>query len=250
MDADDECPDVKGIAAMKGCPDTDGDGITDASDKCPREAGPAATMGCPDRDGDGITDKDDKCPGDKGPAATMGCPDRDGDGVADKDDACPDKRGDSAHKGCPDTDGDGIYDDTDRCPDKPGVAALRGCPEIKKEDKAKLERAIKLVQFETGKAVLLKKSYAVLDEVVTVMNQYSEYSLNISGHTDNVGDDKGNQDLSERRAKACYDYLASKGVAASRMASAGYGETKPVADNKTAAGREQNRRVEFELYVK
>lgn len=250
MDADDECPDVKGIAAMKGCPDTDNDGITDAQDKCPREAGPAATNGCPDRDGDGITDKDDKCPADKGPASTSGCPDRDGDGVADKDDACPDKRGDSAHKGCPDSDGDGIYDDTDRCPDKPGVVALRGCPEIKKEDKAKLERAIKLVQFETGKAVLLKKSYAVLDEVVSVMNQYSEYSLNIGGHTDNAGDDKMNQDLSERRAKACYDYLVSKGIAASRMASAGYGETKPVADNKTAAGKEKNRRVEFELYVK
>lgn len=250
MDTDDECPDVKGIAAMKGCPDTDNDGITDAKDKCPREAGPAATMGCPDRDGDGITDKDDKCPGDKGPATTFGCPDRDGDGVADKDDACPDKRGDSAHKGCPDSDGDGIFDDTDRCPDKPGVAALRGCPEIKKEDKAKLERAIKLVQFESGKAVLLKKSYAVLDEVVAVMNQYSEYSLNISGHTDNAGDDKMNQDLSARRAKACYDYLTSKGIAAARMAHTGYGETKPVADNKTAAGREQNRRVEFELYVK
>ncbi len=250
MDSDDECPDVKGIAAMKGCPDTDGDGITDASDKCPREAGPAATMGCPDRDGDGITDKEDKCPGDKGPASTMGCPDRDSDGVADKDDACPDKRGDSAHKGCPDSDGDGIFDDTDRCPDKPGVAALRGCPEIKKEDKAKLERAIKLVQFETGKAVLLKKSYAVLDEVVSVMNTYSEYSLNIGGHTDNVGDDKMNQDLSERRAKSCYDYLVSKGIAANRISSTGYGETQPVADNKTAAGREQNRRVMFELLVK
>lgn len=250
VDDSDECPDVKGIAAMKGCPDADNDGITDAQDKCPREAGPAATMGCPDRDGDGITDKDDKCPGDKGPASTMGCPDRDSDGVADKDDACPDKKGDSAHKGCPDSDGDGIYDDTDRCPDKPGVAALRGCPEIKKEDKAKLERAIKLVQFETGKDVLLKKSYAVLDEVVSVMNTYKEYSLNINGHTDNVGDDKRNQELSERRAKACYDYLVSKGIAAARMASAGYGETKPVGDNKTAAGREQNRRVEFELYVK
>lgn len=250
LDSEDECPDVKGIAAMKGCPDTDNDGITDAKDKCPREAGPASTMGCPDKDGDGIMDKEDKCPSDKGPASTMGCPDRDGDGVADKDDACPDKRGDSAHKGCPDSDGDGIFDDTDRCPDKVGVAALRGCPEIKKEDKAKLERAIKLVQFETGKAVLLKKSYAVLDEVVNVMNQYKEYSLNISGHTDNAGDDKMNQDLSERRAKACYDYIVSKGVAAARVASAGYGETKPVADNKTAAGREQNRRVEFELYVK
>jgi len=113
-----------------------------------------------------------------------------------------------------------------------------------------LERAIKLVQFETGKDVLLQKSYAVLDEVVSVMNQYSEYSLNIAGHTDNQGDDKLNQELSERRAKRCYDYLVSKGVAATRMAHAGYGETKPVADNKTADGRSQNRRVEFELYVK
>ncbi len=250
LDAEDDCPDVKGIAALRGCPDTDNDGITDANDKCPREAGPAATMGCPDRDGDGITDKEDKCPGEKGPASTFGCPDRDNDRVADKDDACPGKPGDSSHKGCPDTDGDGIFDDIDRCPDKAGVAALRGCPDIKKEDKAKLERAIKLVQFESGKAVLLKKSYAVLDEVVTVMNTYAEYSLNISGHTDNAGDDKMNLDLSQRRAKACYDYLVSKGIAAMRMASAGYGETKPVADNKTAAGREQNRRVEFELFVK
>jgi OOP family OmpA-OmpF porin len=243
VDASDECPDVAGIAAMKGCPDADNDGITDAQDKCPREAGPAATMGCPDRDGDGISDKDDKCPGDKGPASTMGCPDRDSDGVADKDDVCPDKKGDSAHKGCPDTDGDGVFDDTDRCPDKPGVVAQRGCPEVE------LAR-IKPIQFETGKDVLLKKSYGVLDEVVTTLKNNPEYSLTISGHTDNVGDDAGNQILSERRAKVCYDYLIGKGVAAARITTAGYGETRPVADNKTAAGRENNRRVELELFVK
>jgi len=233
---------VPGIAAMKGCPDTDNDGITDAKDKCPRDAGPAVTMGCPDRDGDGITDKDDKCPGDKGPASTMGCPDRDGDGVADKDDACPDKRGDSAHKGCPDTDGDGIYDDSDRCIDQPGVAAMMGCPEIKS--------AVQLVQFETGKAVLLKKSYKVLDEIVTVMKSKTDYRLNISGHTDDSGEDKTNQALSESRTKTCYDYLVSKGIAANRITSAGFGETKPISDNKTEAGREQNRRVEFELSFK
>jgi len=90
----------------------------------------------------------------------------------------------------------------------------------------------------------------VLDEVVAVMNQYPEYSLNLSGHTDSQGDDKMNQDLSERRAKSCYDYLVGKGVAASRVASTGYGESQPVADNKTAAGRAQNRRVVFELLVK
>ena len=143
-----------------------------------------------------------------------------------------------------------MADKDDRCPDKAGPASNKGCPEIKTEDKAKLERAIKLVQFETGKAKLLKSSYPVLDEVVSVMNQYSEYSLNIGGHTDATGDDKMNQALSERRAKTCYDYLVSKGIAAGRMAYAGYGESQPVADNKTAAGRAQNRRVVFELYVK
>jgi outer membrane protein OmpA-like peptidoglycan-associated protein len=251
-DAEDACPTVKGLAAFRGCPDTDNDGIQDADDKCPREAGPANNGGCPvrDRDGDGIADADDACPADKGPASTKGCPDRDGDGIADSNDACPDKPGTAAGKGCPDTDGDGIYDNEDRCPDRPGVAALRGCPEIKKEDKAKLERAIKLVQFESGKSTLLQRSYAILDEVVSVMNQYPEYSLNIAGHTDSQGDDKLNQDLSERRAKACFDYLVSKGIAAGRMAHAGYGETQPVGDNKTAAGREQNRRVVFDLFVK
>ncbi|MCC7246676.1 MAG: OmpA family protein [Saprospiraceae bacterium] len=251
-DSDDACPDVKGLAAFKGCPDTDNDGITDANDKCPKEAGPATNNGCPilDKDGDGVLDKDDACPNDKGTAATKGCPDRDKDGIADRDDACPDKPGVAAGKGCPDTDGDGIYDNEDRCPDKAGVARLRGCPEIKKEDKAKLERAIKLVQFESGKATLLQKSYAVLDEVVSVMNQYSEYSLNIQGHTDSQGDDAANLALSKNRAKTCYDYLVSKGIKAERMAHDGFGETKPVADNKTADGRAQNRRVEFELYVK
>ncbi|MDO8365715.1 MAG: OmpA family protein [Saprospiraceae bacterium] len=249
-DGDDKCPDLKGPAATMGCPDRDNDGIMDADDECPDVMGIAAMKGCPDADGDGITDASDKCPREAGPAATMGCPDRDGDGVADKDDACPSKAGDPAHKGCPDTDGDGIFDDIDRCPEKPGVAALGGCPEIKKEDNAKLERAIKLVQFETGKAVLLKKSYTVLDEVVSVMNTYPEYSLKISGHTDNVGTTEMNHDLSHRRAKACYDYLVSKGIATSRVESEGLGETQPRADNNTSAGRALNRRVMFELYVK
>jgi outer membrane protein OmpA-like peptidoglycan-associated protein len=252
VDSEDRCPDVPGIAALAGCPDRDGDGITDAEDACPDLAGVANFRGCPDTDGDGIPDNDDRCPREPGTVANLGCPvrDRDGDGIPDAEDACPDQRGGAAMRGCPDTDGDGLADKDDRCPDKAGPIANKGCPEIKAEDKAKLERAIKLVQFQTGKATLLTSSYNVLDEVVSVMNQYPEYSLNISGHTDNVGDDKMNQNLSERRAKSCYDYLVSKGVNAARMEYAGYGETRPKTTNATAAGREQNRRVEFELYVK
>lgn len=251
-DGDDQCPDEPGTATFFGCPDTDGDGLADKDDTCPREAGPIANKGCPvrDRDKDGVEDPNDRCPDTPGLASLQGCPDRDGDGIADGDDQCPDQKGSMAMKGCPDKDGDGVADKDDRCPDKAGPASNKGCPEIKQEDKAKLERAVKLVQFETGKATLLKKSYAILDEVVSVMNQYPEYSLTISGHTDASGDDKMNQVLSERRAKMCYDYLVKKGIAAARMTSAGYGETQPVADNKTAAGREQNRRVVFELFVK
>lgn len=249
-DADDQCPDEAGIAAFSGCPDTDGDGLADKDDSCPREAGPAATGGCPDRDGDGLADKDDRCPDQAGPASLQGCPDRDSDGITDRDDDCPDQRGIAALKGCPDRDGDGLADKDDRCPDQAGPLSNKGCPEIKQEDKAKLESAVRLVQFATGKATLLQKSHAILDEVAMLMSKYPEYSLTISGHTDATGDDKMNQSLSERRAKACFDYLVNKGVAASRMSHTGYGETKPVADNKTATGREQNRRVEFELSVK
>lgn len=251
-DADDQCPDEAGIATFFGCPDTDSDGLADKDDRCPREAGPVANNGCPitDRDGDGLADKDDRCPDQAGPASLQGCPDRDSDGITDRDDDCPDQRGVMALKGCPDRDGDGVADKDDRCPDKAGPISNKGCPEIKTEDKAKLESAVRLVQFATGKATLLQKSYAILDDVAMLMNKYPEYHLTISGHTDATGDDKMNQSLSERRAKACYDYLVKKGVAASRVTHAGYGETKPVADNKTAAGREQNRRVEFELSVK
>ncbi len=251
-DADDACPDQKGLAAFNGCPDTDGDGIQDKDDACPREKGTVSFRGCPDTDGDGIADKDDACPREKGTVENKGCPvnDRDKDGIADKDDACPDKAGTAAGKGCPDTDGDGVYDNDDRCVTKPGPASNKGCPEIKQEDKVKLQNVIKNVQFETGSDKLLTKSYAVLDEVVSIMNQYPEYSLAISGHTDNVGDEAKNLDLSKRRAKTCFDYLVGKGVAAGRMAHDGYGESRPVADNGTKAGRDANRRVDFDLSVK
>lgn len=245
-DGDDKCPDIKGPAETMGCPDRDSDGVLDAEDDCPDVQGLASLKGCPDSDGDGITDLSDKCPREAGPAATMGCPDRDGDGVADKDDACPTKRGDSAHKGCPDTDGDGVYDDTDRCVDVPGVASLNGCPEPKKE----VAPVLKMVQFQTGKYLLGKDAYPVLDEVVTLMGTNTALNLTISGHADDIGDDNLNQTLSERRAKACTDYLVRKGVAAARISAKGYGETKPIGDNKTTEGRDQNRRAELELRMK
>jgi outer membrane protein OmpA-like peptidoglycan-associated protein len=248
-DKDDRCPSEAGTAANSGCPDRDNDGIVDVDDACPEKAGLAAFKGCPDTDSDGIPDKDDKCPTLAGAAATQGCPDRDRDGILDADDACPDQAGPATFRGCPDRDNDGVPDKDDRCPDKAGTVANRGCPEVTAEAKATLERAVRLVQFQTGKATLLASSYAVLNDVADLMNKYPEYHMTISGHTDNTGGEEANQDLSERRAKACYEYLVSKGVNAARMKYAGYGESKPKASNATKAGREQNRRVEFELSV-
>lgn len=239
-DRDDMCPDVAGT--LKGCPDKDRDGVADKDDKCPDVAG--TLMGCPDTDRDGIADKDDKCPTVAGPASNMGCPiDKDGDGVEDSKDACPDVPG--TLMGCPDRDKDGVADKDDKCPETPGVKSNNGCPEIKVEDKKILDVAMRSVQFETGTAVITKASYKNLNDVVSVMNKYPEMMVSIEGHTDNVGDANSNQRLSEKRAKACLDYLVKQGINATRLISAGYGETRPIGDNTTAAGRQENRRTEF-----
>jgi OOP family OmpA-OmpF porin len=201
----------------------------------------------PDTDADGIPDKDDRCPNEAGIASLGGCPDRDGDGIADAADACPDKAGPAEFQGCPDTDGDGIADNMDRCPTVPGVASMKGCPELKEETKKLFERALTGVKFETGKATIKKESNKILDEVVKVMQENTSYNLEIHGHTDDQGDDAKNMKLSDDRAAAVRKYLESKGVAANRLRSFGHGETQPVADNKTSAGRAQNRRVEFKV---
>jgi OOP family OmpA-OmpF porin len=258
-DSSDNCPNQAGPASNNGCPlptDSDGDGVVDDKDRCPNEAGPASNNGCPlpkDSDGDGVIDANDNCPNEAGPASNNGCPlpkDSDGDGVIDANDKCPNTKGLPQFAGCPDTDGDGIEDARDKCPSTAGPASNNGCPEIKQEDKEVLTFATKNVEFETGKSVLTADSKAILDKVAEILTRYPDYSLRISGHTDNVGSQASNQTLSENRAKACFDYLASKGVASARMTHAGFGPTRPVADNKTAAGRQQNRRVEFDIYLK
>ncbi|MCB0594051.1 MAG: OmpA family protein [Lewinellaceae bacterium] len=250
-DGEDECPQEAGLAALNGCPDRDSDGIADAKDECPDQPGPPERNGCPinDADGDGVADADDACPNQPGPRALAGCPDRDGDGVVDKNDRCPDVKGALAMSGCPDTDGDGLADPDDRCPETAGPIANRGCPEIKEEDRQVLDFAMKNVQFETGKAALRQESFAILNQVEDILNRYPDYKLRISGHTDSVGDAALNQKLSEDRAKSCYDYLIGKGISAFRMSYAGYGESRPIANNKYASGREQNRRVEFDIYL-
>jgi OOP family OmpA-OmpF porin len=226
-------------------PDGDGDGFADANDKCPDVKG--TINGCPDTDGDGLIDKDDQCPNEKG--TLNGCPDSDKDGVADKDDKCKDVAGLARYNGCliPDTDNDGVNDEEDKCPNEAGITANSGCPEIKQEIKQKIDFAAKNILFQFASDVILKKSFAPLDEVVKVLQDNPSLKLNIDAHADNVGTAERNMDWSNRRAKAVADYFIGKGIAAERITYQGYGDTKPIADNKTAKGRALNRRVEMKL---
>lgn len=229
--------------------DRDNDGVLDADDKCPDVAGLANLAGCPDRDGDGIADGDDKCPDVAGTAKYGGCPipDTDADGINDEQDKCPTVAGLARYQGCPipDTDGDGVNDEEDKCPSRPGPASNQGCPEIAREVIEKVNMAAKNVFFATGSYKLLAKSNKSLNEVADILKADESLMIDIDGHTDEVGSNESNLVLSENRAAAVRDYLISKGIAENRMKSTGYGEEKPIADNKTAAGRAKNRRTEM-----
>lgn len=248
-DKDDLCPTVAGDVMMAGCPDTDGDTIHDGIDKCPEEAGTEETEGCPfaDTDGDGVIDEEDMCPEEAGLVSMKGCPDSDGDGVIDSEDRCPNKKG--PYTGCPDTDGDGVIDADDRCVDEAGPVTNKGCPEIKEDVREVLNLAMRAVQFESGSAKLKESSYVILDRIADAMKQYPAYKLRIAGHTDSVGDADRNKELSEQRAKACYDYLKLNDIPASMMSYRGYGEDYPITSNERSAGRALNRRVEFDLII-
>ncbi len=249
-DKDDACPDVAGLKQFNGCPDTDGDGIVDASDACPDVFGLAALNGCPDTDGDGIADASDACPDVAGLAALNGCPDSDGDGVADKDDKCPTVAGPKENGGCPflDADKDGVDDKDDDCPTVAGPASNIGCPEVTTEALEELKVQARAVYFNSGKATFKagdKETPARLDAIKEILKNYPNAKFSIEGHTDSDGSDKLNQKLSEDRAAAVMNALIERGISVDNLVSKGFGESMPVASNKTAAGKAQNRRTEI-----
>ncbi|WP_072303970.1 OmpA family protein [Cellulophaga fucicola] len=248
-DKDDACPEVAGLEAFNGCPDADGDGIEDSKDACPNEAGSKEMNGCPDADGDGIADKDDACPNEAGTAALNGCPDADGDGVADKDDKCPSEAGPAANNGCPweDKDKDGVLDKDDKCPEVAGTVANNGCPEVTEEVQKQLNDYARTILFDTGKSSIKAESTAVMVDIITILKEYPNAKFTVEGHTDSVGSASLNQKLSESRALSVKEFLVEKGIGEFRLSAVGYGEDKPMATNKTRAGRKQNRRVEINL---
>lgn len=282
-DKHDRCPtdpeDADGYLDDDGCPDldNDADSLEDSVDKCPDDPEDADGFqdedGCrdPDNDGDGIQDGYDSCPmeaEDKdGDRDDDGCPDndRDRDGIADAADKCPndaeDTDGFGDEDGCPETDfdGDGIPDDEDQCPDQPetvnGQDDTDGCPDGKappppppplvKLTCEKIEIGDR-VYFDTNSDRIQSRSFALLDQVAGALDKAKHVKkIRVEGHTDSQGNDKKNLDLSSRRAASVVRYLSGKGIAEDRLTSEGFGETRPIADNKKKDGRAANRRVEF-----
>lgn len=257
LDGEDRCATQPGTAAFQGCPapDRDGDGVGDPDDACIDEPGLTTLLGCPDQDGDGIADSLDGCPAEAGTAASNGCPDKDGDTVPDASDRCVDAPGTVDLKGCADRDADGIADPDDKCQDEPetinGVDDADGCPDQGKtlvvvtKDRIELKET---VFFDSGKDTIKKKSFPLLDQVALVLRAHAEIKkVSVEGHTDDQGNDAFNLDLSKRRAASVVRYLVGQGIDENRLASEGFGETRPIAPNKTKAGREQNRRVEMRI---
>ncbi|HUK12057.1 MAG TPA: OmpA family protein [Thermoanaerobaculaceae bacterium] len=262
-DKRDKCPNTpKGaIVDADGCPkDSDGDGVPDGIDRCPDTPKGAIVdqYGCPkDSDGDGVPDGIDRCP-DTPKGAIVdehGCPkDSDGDGVPDGIDRCPDtpKGVIVDEHGCPkDSDGDGVPDGIDRCPDTPRGAKVdaHGCPEAPKAaplfEPGQKALVLEGVSFDSDKATLLPASQVVLDRVAASLAAWPDVRVEVAGFTDSTNTVKHNAKLSQRRAEAVRDYLTSKGVAPGRLVAKGYGESNPIADNKTKEGRAKNRRVEL-----
>jgi OOP family OmpA-OmpF porin len=238
--------------------DTRGDVVRDGSGDCiigihgtafPECGGAPPVQAESDSDGDGVTDSRDRCPAT--PAGTRvdsrGCPvvsDRDGDGVPDSADRCPGTPANAPvdKNGCPlDSDRDGVADYLDQCPDTPAGSRIdaRGCPE---------KIVVRNLNFATNSAELTAESRTVLDGVAAgIRGNPAVTQITVTGHSDSLGDAAYNKALSERRARAVADYLRAQGLGKLRINSTGMGEEKPIANNATAAGRAQNRRVEIDL---
>ncbi|GJM36501.1 MAG: hypothetical protein DHS20C18_55020 [Saprospiraceae bacterium] len=275
----DECPNLPGLKRTYGCPDTDGDGMADHLDYCPFEIGSPILFGCPDDDGDGISNQDDPCPNNYGPPERNGCPfqdsdgdgvedyadgcpfvvgpperdgcpaiDSDGDGLLDEDDRCPNVYGIPVFVGCPDTDGDGIEDAKDACPNDFGVYEENGCPLIINPEEEAKSLSRQLLFFNRNSVEI--ERYILLDKIAGFLLENPHYRIKIKGFSDSAGSESQNLETSRKRARACFDYFVSQGIRSANMRYTGYGSGHPIASNQTEEGRQQNRRVEFQLYHK
>ncbi|MFN0257321.1 OmpA family protein, partial [Pedobacter ureilyticus] len=160
--------------------------------------------------------------------------DDDNDGVANKFDKCP---GTAA----------GTVVDGSGCPIKVQREVVKETTVITEADRKVVDEAIKNLEFDLGKSTIRSKSYTTLNKVAALLVE-KNFSLKLAGHTDITGSRELNLRLSKERAESVKAYLVSQGANASRIEATGYGPDQPIASNKTAEGRQQNRRVEFTLF--
>lgn len=160
-----------------------------------------------------------------------------------------------------DDDNDGVANKFDKCAGTPANTVVdgSGCPIkvqrpqvtekviITESDRKVVSEAIRNLEFELGKSTIKETSYNTLNRVAALLVE-KNFSLKLAGHTDNTGSMALNLSLSKDRAEAVKAYLVSQGANPSRIEATGYGPNQPIASNKTAAGRQKNRRVEFTLY--
>ncbi len=240
LDEEDDCPldpeDVDGFEDADGCPDPDNDkdGVLDVDDGAPLNPEDIDEF----EDQDGVPD-----------------PDNDEDGLMDEQDRCPlaaeDIDGFQDEDGCPDSDNDGdtILDADDECPLAPGKPEDKGCPKSVRVDTEKgLIVILERVEFATNKDRILKRSEPILEEVyATIAANPQIKKMRVEGHTDSRGSNKYNTKLSSRRARSVIRWLRGRGIDAERLEATGCGESLPIDNNKTRAGRQNNRRVEFHI---
>jgi len=136
-----------------------------------------------------------------------------------------------------DSDGDGVYDKNDQCPGTLSGAKVNnlGC------------WVLENVRFASGSAEIQPRYYSDLDNVIKVLKKNPGVEVVIEGHTDSQGPEELNEELSEKRAQSVMNYLVENGVNADRISAKGHGESRPIADNETAAGRAKNRRIEIQV---
>ena len=231
--------------------DSDGDTVFDHRDRCPgTPAGIAVdNLGCPgDEDRDKVPDYLDECPRTPAgaPVDKRGCPkDSDNDGVPDYLDGCADTPAGLTvdGKGCPpDGDDDGVADYLDKCPDTPAGRLVdeAGCPRPLKETVSQELR----VEFAFNSAEINSCYHDHLRRVAEFLTAYPETKALVEGHTDHEGPAAYNLDLSQRRANAVLTYLIEKfKIDPARLNARGFGESRPIANNRTPEGKRRNRRA-------
>lgn len=274
-DGDDVCIEQPAGAhpdpARAGCPltDRDSDGVNDRDDLCPDtavgERADRSRPGCPagDSDGDSVLDAEDACPtiaqGASPDPTRRGCPDGDDDNdrVRNAPDQCRTQHQgmhpDPARAGCPapDGDNDNVPDRVDACPTEPGQPhpdrARNGCPGMVRVEDGQI-RTLEPIFFDTNSDRIQPRSERLLQSLADALQASPEIQrLGVHGHTDDVGEEAQNLDLSTRRAAAVLQWLVRHNVAADRLESRGFGETRPLVPGQSEQARAVNRRVEFRI---